>query len=120
MIADADRHREEDRRLRELTDARNELDTAAYAVEHLLAERGDTLPVHEKARAETLAADARQALGQDTPIERLRTLTLELQQVYQGLLATARPAQPPPQDQRAPQPRADSDDVIDAEFTAHE
>ncbi len=120
MIADADRHREEDRRLRELTDARNELDTAAYAVEHLLAERGDTLPVHEKARAETLAADARQALKEDTPIDRLKSLTQELQQVYQGLMATAGSAQPPPQDQRAPQPRADSDDVIDAEFTAHE
>jgi molecular chaperone DnaK len=120
MITDAERHREEDRRLRELTDARNELDTAAYAVEHLLAERGDTLPVHEKARAETLAVDARQALKEDTPIDRLRSLTQELQQVYQGLMATAGSAQPPPQDQRAPQPRADSDDVIDAEFTAHE
>ena len=89
-------------------------------MEHLLAERGDTLPVHEKARAETLAADARQALKEDTPIDRLRSLTQELQQVYQGLMATAGSAQPPPQDQRAPQPRADSDDVIDAEFTAHE
>ncbi len=120
MVGDAERHRDEDRRLRELTDARNELDTAAYAVEHLLAERGDTLLVHEKARAENLAADARQALSQDTPIERLRTLTLELQQVYQGLLAAAGSAQPPPQDQGAPRPRGDSDDVIDAEFTAHE
>jgi len=118
MIADAERHREEDQRLRELTDARNELDSATYAVEHLLAERGDTLPVHEKARAEALAADARQALKQDTPIDRLRSLTLELQQVYQGLLSTASSARPPPQDQRRAQP--DSDDVIDAEFTADE
>ena len=43
MIADAEQHREEDHRLRELTDARNELDAAAYAVEHLLAERGDAV-----------------------------------------------------------------------------
>jgi molecular chaperone DnaK len=120
MIADAERNREEDRRLRERTDARNELDSATYAVEHLLAERGDTLPVHEKARAETLAADARQALGQDTPIDRLRSLTLELQQVYQGLLSTAGTAQPPPQDQQAGTPGGEGDDVIDAEFTAHE
>ena len=66
MIADAEQHRDEDRRLRELTDARNELDTAAYQVEHLLAERGDSVPVHEKARAENLAADARQALKEDS------------------------------------------------------
>ena len=118
MIADAERHREEDRRLRELTDARNELDSATYAVEHLLAERGDTLPVHEKARAEALAADARQALKQDTPIDRLRSLTLELQQVYQGLLSTASSAQAPPQDQQRAQPSGE--DVIDAEFTSDE
>ena len=65
MIADAEQHRDEDRRLRELTDARNALDTAAYQVERVLAERGDTLPVHEKARAENLAADARQALKEE-------------------------------------------------------
>ena len=125
MVADAERHRDEDRRLRELTDARNELDGAAYAVEHLLAERGDTLPVHEKARAENLAADARQALSSpDTPIDRLRSLTSELQQVYQGLLSAAGSAQPPRQDQQAgqqaAQPGGEGDDVIDAEFTAHE
>ena len=52
MIADAEQHRDEDARLRELTDARNELDTAAYQVERRLAELGDAVPVHEKARAE--------------------------------------------------------------------
>ena len=52
MVKDAEQHRDEDRRLRELTDARNELDTMAYQVERVLNERGDALPVHEKARAE--------------------------------------------------------------------
>ena len=41
MIADAERHRDEDQRLRELTDARNELDAATYQVEHQLAESGE-------------------------------------------------------------------------------
>src|SRR6267154_2358654 len=40
MVKDAERHRDEDKRLRELTDARNQLDTAAYQIERLLAERG--------------------------------------------------------------------------------
>src|ERR1700675_3913883 len=56
MIADAERHRDEDRRLRELTDARNALDAAAYQVERLLADLGGAVPVHEKARADTLVA----------------------------------------------------------------
>ena len=83
-IADAERHREEDHRLRELTDARNELDAAAYQVGQLLSQRGDSVPVHEKARAENLVADARQAVQEESSVERLRTLTAELQQVYQS------------------------------------
>jgi molecular chaperone DnaK len=119
MISDAEAHRDEDRRLREVTDARNELDGAAYAVERLLAERGDVVAVHEKARAEQLAGDARRALEEDTPLGRLRELTAELQQVHQGLLASGGV---PPQGGPAGQgtPSGSDDDVIDAEFTTHD
>jgi molecular chaperone DnaK len=117
MVQDAERHRDEDRRLRELTDARNDLDTAAYQVERILVDRGDSLPVHEKARAENLVADARQALKDESGLDRLRTLTAELQQVYQILSSGPQPA---PGEQEVPPPRDDSDDVIDAEFTSHE
>jgi molecular chaperone DnaK len=124
MIADAEQHRDEDRRLRELTDARNALDTAAYQVERVATERGDAVQVHEKARAENLVADARQALKDDsTPLDRLRSLTAELQQVYQSL-ATAGPGA---QDGGGPRSGSggsgaagDDDDVIDAEFTPSE
>jgi molecular chaperone DnaK len=120
MVADAERHRDEDRRLRELTDARNDLDAAAYPVERTLAERGESVPVHEKARAENLVADARQALKEDTPLDRLRTLAAELQQVYQ-ILGAGVAEQAVPGEREVP-PRADGsdDDVIDAEFTSHE
>src|SRR5258707_1134800 len=91
MIADAERHRDQDARLRELTDARNALDTAAYQVERLVAERGDSVAVHEKARAGNLVADARQAIKEDAPLPRLRELTGELQQVYHGLGAAPGP-----------------------------
>ena len=126
MIADAERHRDEDKRLRELTDARNELDAAAYAVEHLLAERGDAVAVHDKARAETLVADARQALKDEAPADLLRSRTLELQQVYQSLSAAGagpQGQQAPPQgqgQQGKPGQQGGDDDVIDAEFTADE
>jgi molecular chaperone DnaK len=116
MIRDAEQHRDEDKRLRELTDARNELDTVAHRVESLLAERGDAVPVHEKARAENLAADARQAMKEDTPLDRIRTLTAELQQVYQSLAAAGQSPEP---GQEAP-PLPGEDDVIDAEFTTGE
>jgi len=116
MIRDAEQHRDEDSRLRELTDARNALDTAAYQVERLLAERGDSVAVHERARADTLVADARQALKEEAPLARLRELTGELQQVYHGLGAA-----PGPQGAPSGTPQGDGgDDVIDAEFTPNE
>jgi molecular chaperone DnaK len=115
MIADAEQHRDEDRRLRELTDARNALDSAAHQVESMLAERGEAVPVHEKARADNQVAQAREALSQDTPVDRIRTLTAELQQVYQSLGAVG---QSPPDAGEAPVPS--DDDVIDAEFSTDE
>jgi len=129
MISDAERNRDQDRRLRELTDARNALDTAAYQVERLLQEHADSVAVHEKARAETTVADARQALKEDAPLDRLRELTAELQQVYHSLGAAASAASGASDrlDQQPGAPRQpgagqgdDRDDVIDAEFTTHE
>jgi molecular chaperone DnaK len=118
MISDAEQHRDEDRRLREVTDARNTLDTAAYQVERILTERGDTLPVHEKARAENLVADARQALKEDTPLERMRILTDELRQIY--MILGAPPTGPAPDIEPEFPPSDGDDDVIDAEFTPSE
>jgi molecular chaperone DnaK len=114
MVADAEAHRSEDARLRELVDARNDLDAAAYQTEHRLAELGDAVPTHERARAELLVDGARQALKNEAPLDQLRSMTAELQQVFHGLgAAGARPA-----DAGGTNARADDDDVIDAEFTA--
>jgi molecular chaperone DnaK len=117
MVKDAEQHRDEDRRLRELTEARNQLDTMAYQVERVLNERADSLPVHEKARAENAVTEARQALNDQAPLDRLRTLTDELQQIYQILAA---PPQGPAPEAEPELPPRDDDDVIDAEFTTQE
>ncbi|GAA4614679.1 molecular chaperone DnaK [Actinoallomurus liliacearum] len=94
MIQDAEQHRTEDERLRETIDARNALDSAAYQVEKRVQELGDAVPAHEKARAEMLVMDAREAIKLEVPIERLRSLTAELQQVYYGLGAATAGAGP--------------------------
>jgi molecular chaperone DnaK len=126
MVQDAERNRSEDARLREMIDARNELDSAAYQVERRLNELGDAVPVHEKGRAEMLVSDARQAIKENAPLDRLRSLTSELQQVYQSLGATASSAGAAGADGRpgsstGPAPQGgqggQDDDVIDAEFT---
>ncbi len=122
MVDDAERHRDEDRQVRELTDARNSLDTAAYQVENLLAERGDAVPVHERARADDLVAQARQSLKDEAPLDRLRTVTGELQQLYQSLSAASQgqPAGEGAASSGSQGQGDDSDDVIDAEFTTRE
>jgi molecular chaperone DnaK len=127
MIRDAEQHRDEDTRVRQVIDARNELDALAYQVERRLSELGDRVPTHAKARAQMLIGDARQAIKEEAPLDRLRSLIAELQGVYQGLLASGAaptgdggpgpnggpgPGSQPGQSQG---PGAD-DDVIDAEF----
>jgi molecular chaperone DnaK len=131
MIRDAEQHSSEDARVREAIDARNELDSVSYQVEKRLNELGDRVPEHERARAQMLVNDARQAVKEEAPIDRLRSLTAELQQIYHGLAASAGttgpgggPAGPGagpggPGGPSTPGPGG-GDDVIDAEFTTDE
>lgn len=114
MIKDADLHAAEDRGRKEKVEAKNEADSLAYQMERQLKDLGDRVPIHEKARGEQLIVDIRQAIKDDADIQRIKSLTSDLQQALSSLSsatyqeATGGPAQP----QR---PRKD-DDVVDAEF----
>ncbi len=117
MIRDAESHAGEDRRRREQIDARNELDSLAYRVEQQLRELEDRLPVHEKARAEQVVADARQALGDQAGLDRVRPLISDLLQLAQSL-PTGAAAAGAASGNGSNGNGADSDtEVIDAEFT---
>jgi molecular chaperone DnaK len=124
MVAEAERHRADDARLRETVEARNELDSAAYQVERRLAELGGRVPVHDKARAEMLIADARQAVKEEAPLDRVRSLTADLQQMLHGLAATGAEGSPAG-GHGSPGASAGGstggpqggDDVIDADYT---
>jgi molecular chaperone DnaK len=89
MVTEAERNRTSDQQLREEVDARNQLDSLAYQVQRRLDELGDAAPSHERARAEMLVADARQAVADQAPMDRVRELTSELQQVLAGLSAVS-------------------------------
>ena len=89
MVADAQAHAGEDRQRREEIDARNELDSLAYQVDQLLSELQDRLPVNDKARAEQLVSDARQAIGEQAGLDRVRPLVADLQQMVHSLPASA-------------------------------
>ncbi|MCU1608967.1 MAG: Chaperone protein dnaK [Pseudonocardiales bacterium] len=119
MVAEADRNRAADQQLRQEVDARNELDSIAYQVQRRLDELGADAPAHEKARAELLVGEARQAVQEQAPLPRVRELTSELQQVSQALMARvgASVGGGGPQDgSSAGTGSAADDDVIDADF----
>src|ERR1700744_1545898 len=116
MVSDAEANRREDEQLRKAVEARNELDSVAYQVERKLAQLGESAPPHERARAEMLVGDARQAIKEEAPLERVQSLTSELQQVLYGLQpasATAGNGHPGGNGQGS---QAADDDVVDAEF----
>jgi molecular chaperone DnaK len=119
MVRDAEQHAQEDRRRREEIEARNELDSLAYRAEQLVQDLQDRVPVNEKARAEQLIADAREAIRENAGLDRVRPLAADLQQIIHALPATA--AAPVGGGDGRPQDEtdeaADEEDVVDAEFT---
>jgi molecular chaperone DnaK len=113
MVRDAEVHRNEDERLRQEVDARNELDSVSYQVRRRLDEVGDGVPSNERSRAEMLLAEARQAIENQADLERLRSLTSDLQQIFHSLAAATATGD----GQGGPEPSAPDEDVIDADFT---
>ncbi len=84
MIREAEQHAEEDRRRRELAEARNQADSVIYAVEKALRELGDKVPAEERTRIEGLIQDLRAAMdGED--IQKIRSLTEQLQAASHAL-----------------------------------
>jgi molecular chaperone DnaK len=115
MIREAETHAADDKTRRETADLRNQVDSLAYRVERTLSERGDSAPLHEKARAEQMVADARAGLKNDVTMDRLRTLASDLEQMVHSLGA----AEPVGATASGGANRAGGapDDVVDVEYT---
>jgi molecular chaperone DnaK len=84
MVSEAKRNEAEDRKRKELVEARNHADSLAYAAEKALRELGDKVPGHDRSNIEKKIADLREALKGDD-IARLRQLSDEVQQASYAL-----------------------------------
>jgi molecular chaperone DnaK len=62
MIKDAEAHAEDDRKARELVDARNECDALVHSVRKSLGEHGENLDEEEKGKIEQALKDAEEAI----------------------------------------------------------
>jgi molecular chaperone DnaK len=67
MVTDAESHAEEDRRARELAEARNNGENAAYQAERQLADLGDQVDADSKSRIEEAIKEVRESLEAEDP-----------------------------------------------------
>jgi molecular chaperone DnaK len=120
MISEAEAHRNEDLQSRERIDTLNELDAVAYRVERAVNELGDAVPAHDKARAELLIGQAREAVSSQAEVATARELISELQQLQAALSAAASSAAAGAGQGAGQQAGASSDaedeDIVDADF----
>jgi molecular chaperone DnaK len=83
-VRDAQQHESEDKRRRELIEARNQGDNLAYQTEKTLRELGDKVPANDRSNIESKVSELREALkGEDTP--RIKKLSEELQQAFYAI-----------------------------------
>ncbi len=87
MVREAQEHAAEDRRRRELADARNQADQLAYQTEKNLKDMGDKLDPEMKSKLEAAVARVREAIkGED--ISEIRSATDALSQLWNQAAST--------------------------------
>ena len=87
MRKDAEAHAEEDRKRKEMIEARNHADNTAYAAEKALREFGDKVPADVKSDIEAKVAEVR-AAAQGEDIEKIKSATDVLGQAIQKIGAS--------------------------------
>jgi len=65
MVKDAEAHAEEDKKARELVDARNQCDHMVHSVRKSLKEQGDKVGADDKSKIEAALKDAEDAMKSD-------------------------------------------------------
>jgi len=122
MVQDAERHAEEDKKARELVEARNQGESMIHSVRKSMEDLGDKLDSGEKENIESAVSELEEAVkGDDVDAikqktEALGTASHKLaEQMYQQTSEGAEDAQGSQEGDAGQQNRSD-DDVVDAEF----
>jgi molecular chaperone DnaK len=116
MVADAESHAEEDRKFRELVDARNQADSLIHASEKTLKELGDKATGEERLAIENAVSDLKSALEKDD-LDAIQAKTAALAEAS-GTLAQKLYAEQAGQEggAEAESQQSGGDDIVDAEF----
>ena len=120
MVHDAESNAEEDKKRKELVEARNHGESMAHSVEKMLEEHGDKITADEKGAIETEIADLRTALAAEdiadinAKMEKLSQASMKLgEAVYKESQAQAPDIEP---DADNANEGDQSDNVVDADF----
>ena len=121
MVQEARQHEGDDKKRKELIEAKNSADNLAYQTEKTLKDLGDKVSSDERAKIEGKVSDVR-AAAQTEDVERIKKVTEDLQNAFYALsqqLYSQDQPQGQPQAQAAGGPGDPSDDndgdVIDGE-----
>jgi molecular chaperone DnaK len=119
MVKEAEAHAEEDKRRKELVEARNQADAAIYSTEKALKESEPKIPADLKKQVEQTISDARQALTAEN-VQTIRQATDRLQQTAAKIGEALNRAASQGDGARASSSSSGSgssgEDVVDAEF----
>jgi molecular chaperone DnaK len=115
MRKDAEAHADEDRKRRDLIEARNHADNTVYAAEKALREFGDKVPAEIKSEVEAKVADVKKAAeGED--LDAIKAATEALGQVIQKIGGAVYEGQAAPAGEAGPNPGSDAGpEVVDGE-----
>ncbi|XDD42700.1 molecular chaperone DnaK [Leptospira sp. WS60.C2] len=127
MVKDAEAHAEEDKKLREAADTKNELEAIVYQLEKTIGESADKLDESEKQRAQDEIKRGREAM-ESGDLERMKASRDSIQQVAmqigQKIYSQAGPEQGAPgaeagagANQGASGSNAGGEKVVDADYT---
>src|SRR6202047_650189 len=112
MVKEAEAHADEDKRRKELVEARNQADSVIYTVEKSLKEHGSKIAETERRAIEDAVSDLKEALkGEDAEAIKAKTNTLAQASMKLGEAMYKQQAESDAAKDAA------KDDVVDAEFT---
>lgn len=120
MVQDAREHESEDKKRRELIEARNNADNLAYQTEKTLNDLGDKVPLEERQNIESKISELRETIKTDN-VDSIRTQTEQLQNAFhaisQQMYAQQQQAEPG-NNGHDPQAHQDEgeEDIVEGEF----
>jgi molecular chaperone DnaK len=117
MVDSAKTHESEDRKLRELAEARNAADNIAYQAEKALRELGDKVPANDRQQIESKIQALRETMTSED-LKEIKRQTEELQQASYALSQQlyAQQAQPQSEGPVGDPGGTDDEDVVEGEF----